>query len=114
MRKKKKVKQYRKKWDCDLEKEHSGKPELVGESATGDTEVYESVIGVIKGDESKNSDNDEKVKFNDTLQSILAAQKRLWICNVCGKEMKTKQRLGLHVEVHIDGTSHSCNLCGNT
>ena len=74
----------------------------------------DALAEAIGGTPPQECSTDEKVKFNDTLQSILAAQKRLWICNVCGKEMKTKQRLGLHVEVHIDGTSHTCNLCGKT
>ena len=33
-------------------------------------------------------------------------------CKLCGKVMKTKAHMKLHVETHIEGLSFSCNICG--
>ena len=35
-----------------------------------------------------------------------------WRCTVCAKVMKLKCDMGRHIETHIDGVSHPCNLCG--
>ena len=35
-----------------------------------------------------------------------------WRCTVCAKVMKLKCDMGRHIETHIAGFSHPCNLCG--
>ena len=37
-----------------------------------------------------------------------------WICNKCGKSARTKRVLQRHVEIHIEGMSHSCHICNKT
>lgn len=36
----------------------------------------------------------------------------LWKCKVCGKIAKRKDKLGLHIESHLNGFIHKCGLCG--
>ena len=36
----------------------------------------------------------------------------LWRCLDCDKQFRTKQKARYHAEVHIEGYSHTCNLCG--
>ena len=35
-------------------------------------------------------------------------------CTVCHKVMKQKRHMVNHVETHIEGVSHICNLCGKS
>merc|ERR1719342_199002 len=37
-----------------------------------------------------------------------------WKCKECGKTCPTKSKIGLHVEIHIQGLSFSCNICNET
>ena len=34
-----------------------------------------------------------------------------WKCNFCGKTTTRKTHINLHVEIHIEGLSFSCNIC---
>merc|ERR1719186_1845802 len=36
----------------------------------------------------------------------------MWKCKDCGKECKRKDKLGAHIETHLEGFSHSCTICG--
>ena len=36
----------------------------------------------------------------------------MWTCTDCGKKMKKKDKLELHVETHIEGFTHACVYCG--
>ena len=35
----------------------------------------------------------------------------MWKCTECGKLCKRKDRLGLHIETHLEGFSHPCKYC---
>ena len=35
----------------------------------------------------------------------------MWRCTECGKLLKKKDKLELHVETHIEGFFHSCSYC---
>merc|ERR1712129_188014 len=35
----------------------------------------------------------------------------MWRCKECGKQMKQKSKLELHVETHLEGFIHTCVLC---
>merc|ERR1712179_147599 len=37
-----------------------------------------------------------------------------WKCKECGKMMKNKNKLELHVEIHLQGFSHTCPHCGKS
>ena len=35
----------------------------------------------------------------------------MWKCKVCGKIAKRKDKLGSHIESHLNGFIHKCGLC---
>ena len=35
----------------------------------------------------------------------------MWRCKTCGKKGKRKDRIGLHIETHLEGFSHVCRFC---
>ena len=37
-----------------------------------------------------------------------------WICKTCGKSSSRKSDMNKHVEIHIEGLSFGCQLCGQT
>jgi len=39
---------------------------------------------------------------------------RMWRCTECGKMLKKKNKIELHVETHLEGFSHKCNFCDTT
>jgi len=36
----------------------------------------------------------------------------MWKCKECGKMLKIKQNLAMHVEIHLRGYTHTCSHCG--
>ena len=38
----------------------------------------------------------------------------LWFCKTCNKSAKTTSQIRLHAELHIEGLSFPCNLCGES
>ena len=38
--------------------------------------------------------------------------KKVYTCRECGKSFLRKDKIDLHVEIHIGGFTHSCELCG--
>ena len=36
----------------------------------------------------------------------------MWKCTECGKMLKNKRKLQMHVEIHLEGYSHTCSHCG--
>ena len=38
----------------------------------------------------------------------------MWKCTECGKLMKSKGKLEMHVEIHLEGFSHYCPQCGRS
>ena len=37
-----------------------------------------------------------------------------WVCKTCDKIAKTKQDISRHAEIHIEGLSFPCQICGDT
>jgi hypothetical protein len=72
-----------------------------------------SVIPVYGGKITLNSDTDDLKAQIDSMIEVIGEQ--AYRCTVCGKENQGKQSrrdLGRHIETHIEGVSHPCNLCG--
>ena len=61
----------------------------------GDTNVYE---------EAKRAVDDLIIKESDNC----------WVCSVCNRSSKTNSDMRRHAEVHIEGLSFPCQLCGDT
>ena len=49
-------------------------------------------------------------KISSMMESINDGEYR-WKCTVCGKLGKKRQTTSRHVESHLEGVSHPCNLC---
>ena len=54
--------------------------------------------------------------LNEKIDSMMEKQNGAWTCIVCGNTNKLNKRSDLkkHVETHIEGVTHSCNICGKT
>jgi rubrerythrin len=54
--------------------------------------------------------------LNSTITTMLKIGKGVYICSVCGKqENRNKFNMINHIEAkHIEGISHSCDICGKT
>ena len=35
----------------------------------------------------------------------------MWECTECGKLMKKKEKIELHIETHLEGFTNACGLC---
>ena len=49
-----------------------------------------------------------------TVDELLEWDGELWICKTCGKSSSRKSDMNKHVEIHIEGLSYGCQLCGQT
>ena len=55
---------------------------------------------------------DLKTKIETLMENINDGERNKWRCKVCGKIALLKNDVRRHVESHIEGVSHPCNLCG--
>ena len=55
---------------------------------------------------------DLKTQLESFMESINDGESNKWKCTVCGKISLNKKDIRRHVETHINGVSHPCNLCG--
>ena len=53
-----------------------------------------------------------KVQLESFMENINDGESNKWKCTVCGKTAANKKDIRRHVECHIEGVSHPCNLCG--
>ena len=67
----------------------------------------------------KDKEEDElysKVKLEKEIEKRITAKRdnngfKYYVCNVCNNEKKSRAKMKLHVETHLDGFSHKCKLC---
>ena len=48
------------------------------------------------------------------VDELLEHDGELWMCKTCGKSSSNKSNMNKHVEIHIEGLSFGCQLCGQT
>ena len=48
------------------------------------------------------------------VDELLERDGELWICKTCEKSSRDKSNMKKHVEIHIEGLSFECQLCGQT
>ena len=70
-----------------------------------------SIVPVESGRIVVTNNEDLKLKIASMMESVTDGQNR-YRCTVCGRTGKDKTHMGRHVESHIEGASHPCNLCG--
>ena len=61
---------------------------------------------------TEGSNNEELEAKIDSMIEIISEGDKKFKCTVCGKGDKFKAFIKRHVETHIEGVSHVCNLCG--
>ena len=49
-----------------------------------------------------------------TVEELIDCDGDSWICKPCGKRSSRKSDMRKHVEIHIEGLSFGCQLCGQT
>ena len=49
-----------------------------------------------------------------TVEELIEFDGDSWICKTCGKKCSMKPDMRKHVEIHIEGLSYECQLCGQT
>merc|ERR1712129_362391 len=55
---------------------------------------------------------DKTVDLERKLDSLIKKVDGVWSCSVCGKTNKKINKLKRHVEIHLEGVTHSCPDCG--
>ena len=50
--------------------------------------------------------------INEVLDTMIQRIDGVWTCSTCGKTTKLKGDIKRHAEIHIEGVSHPCNICG--
>ena len=69
------------------------------------------------GEEMKQEDekvSDElELAINNKIEVVTNSEgNKIFQCTDCLKQFKKKQKAKFHVEIHLDGFSHTCQLCG--
>ena len=69
------------------------------------------------GEETKQEDekvSDElELAINNKIEVVTNSEgNKIFQCTDCLKQFKKKQKAKFHVEIHLDGFSHTCQLCG--
>ena len=74
--------------------------------------IYESEVSL----ESKESSEPDKSLSNLRQKIMEGVTKvdRLWFCTYCNKTFNTRARATEHVETHLEGFSHTCNICNKS
>jgi len=83
------------------------KKEAEDESGTDNDDLNDSNLAT-------NSEQDEKLRTEilNRMEKVQDAEEgSMWKCKECGKTMKNKNKLKMHVEIHLEGFSHKCVHC---
>ena len=58
-------------------------------------------------------DDSNKDRFENELNSLIIPGEgnNHYECKVCQKELKQKDKIKLHAEIHLEGFSHKCKYC---
>ena len=70
---------------------------------------YDKTVSVVT-----NQGTDVYEEAKRAVDDILIKEGDCWVCNVCNKSSKKNCDMRKHAEVHIEGLSFPCQLCGDT
>ena len=79
------------------------------------TESTSDVSGLVDICRKAENEQDEKLQAEISKKMTKTQDPHegtMWNCTDCGKRMKKKDKLELHVETHIEGFTHACVYCG--
>ena len=77
-------------------------------------ETNKSIVPVDYVDNNDLVSDAETAVLKDKIISMMERTTGGWKCLVCETKPKDKTNMARHVESHIEGFSHNCNLCGKT
>ena len=82
------------------------------EMAEDETEVSTDSAMVIDGSSASDQNAQLELEISMRIAKIKdSSNLMMWKCKVCGKMAKNKDKLGLHVESHLNGFIHKCGTC---
>ena len=82
------------------------------EMAEDEAEVSTDSAMVIDGSSASDQNAQLELEISMRMAKIRdSSNKMLWKCKVCGKIGKSKDKLGFHVESHLNGFIHKCGIC---
>ena len=58
-----------------------------------------------------------KMNLEERIEKMMEKRGEVWKCIVCGKvaqDSKARGNLKRHVETHLEGVSHPCDICGHS
>ena len=86
-------------------------------SVLEDLSQYNEMVPVDRAEKyTVSMTGDGLIHLDEQIESMMDNRDGVWTCKMCGKTTKLNKRNDLkrHVEIHIEGVSHPCNLCEKT
>merc|ERR1712183_908906 len=62
----------------------------------------------------QNTSNASMTEYDERISELITKTENMWGCSQCSYTSKSKGHIKEHVEKHIEGYSHDCNLCDKT
>jgi len=109
---KEKLKKY-----LDKSKEQKSNVTSKGKNEKNDDIHEETYSGFSTKDEGESLRSKDLEVLEYEIQKLITSErnefgKKVSICKECGKMFQKKSKAKLHVEIHISGFSHKCEVCG--
>ena len=84
---------------------------------TNSQERFDSPDSEVDITEPVDTKNEDKIKIKSSgeldvqIQDMMERNEGMWKCRVCGKSAYNKGHIQEHVETHIEGVYHACDIC---
>merc|ERR1719318_322502 len=76
------------------------------------SETDESLTVEVKQEKEGKGHQELLTEINDRIAKVEDAEEgKMWKCTECGKMLKKRNKLALHIETHLEGFSHACSQC---
>jgi len=81
-----------------------------------DTAELENSVSTLELKQEKQNESKDKeqliLEISERIERVTdEAGESMWKCTECGKMLKKKNKLQMHVEIHLEGFSHACVHC---
>jgi len=98
-------------WPCNICGKVSGSKSGLAQHKAKYHKDQESAMVAVK------QQMDPSIPDDCMINSLIEKHGDVWVCTRCGKtahDARTKANLKRHIEVHIEGVSYNCDICGKT
>ena len=86
----------------------------VKETKNGNCEIIDKIEENSNSLEERSSSLIKNNELDLKLEPLIEkGDEGVWKCKVCGKTNKKRKELKRHAEIHLEGVSHICHICGN-